>query len=109
MIADIEPSSEDWYGNAFWIDGRKCVLLVQVATLYSVLVLDIRVSDLRPPGGFAWNVGCFQTYQDQCRCQRGHDHKTEARRRTDRRCGRPRSWPCSESPAPDTPIGTRRR
>jgi hypothetical protein len=54
MIADFEPSSEDWYGNAFWIDGRKCVLLVQVATLYSVLALDIRVSDLRPPGGFVF-------------------------------------------------------
>ena len=54
MIADIEPSSEDWYGNAFWIDGRKCVLLVQVATLYSVLSLDIRVSDPRLPGGFVF-------------------------------------------------------
>ena len=53
-FADIEPSNEDWYGNAFWIDGRKCVLLVQVATLYSVLALDIRVGDLRPPGGFVF-------------------------------------------------------
>ena len=26
--------------------------MVQVATLYSVLTLDIRVGDLRPPGGF---------------------------------------------------------
>lgn len=53
-IADLEPSNEDWYGNAFWIGGRKCVLVVQVATLYSVLALDIRVGDLRPPGGFVF-------------------------------------------------------
>jgi hypothetical protein len=53
-IADIEPSNEDWYGNAFWIDGRKCVLVVHGATLYSVLALDIRVGDLRPPGGFVF-------------------------------------------------------
>jgi hypothetical protein len=53
-IADIEPSNEDWYGNAFWINGRKCVLVVHGATLYSVLALDIRVGDLRPPSGFVF-------------------------------------------------------
>ena len=53
-VAEIEPSSEDWYGKAFWLEGRKCVLLVHVATLYSALALDIRVGDLRPPGGFVF-------------------------------------------------------
>ena len=53
-IVAIEPSSEDWYGTTFWLEGRKCVLLVQASTLYSALALDIRVGDLRPPGGFAF-------------------------------------------------------
>jgi hypothetical protein len=30
------------------------VLVVQAATLYSALSLDIRVGDLRPPGGFVF-------------------------------------------------------
>jgi uncharacterized protein DUF6933 len=53
-FAAIEPSGEDWYGTSFWLEGRKCVLLVQAATLYSALSLDIRVGDLRPPGGFVF-------------------------------------------------------
>lgn len=53
-IAHIERSSEDWYGTVFWLEGRKCVLLVQAATLYSAVALDIRVGDLRPPGGFVF-------------------------------------------------------
>ena len=53
-IAAFEPTDKDWYGTIFWLEGRKCVLLVQAATLYSALALDIRVSDLRPPGGFVF-------------------------------------------------------
>lgn len=51
-FADVEPGVEDWYGTSFWLEGRKNVLLVHAATLYSALCLDIRVNDLRPPGGF---------------------------------------------------------
>jgi hypothetical protein len=53
-IAAAGPNNEDWYGTTFWLEGRKCVLLLQAATLYSALALDIRVSDLRPPGGFVF-------------------------------------------------------
>ena len=53
-VAAVETTGEDWYGDMFWLEGRKCVLLVQAATLYSALVLDIRVGDLRPPGGFVF-------------------------------------------------------
>lgn len=53
-IAEIKASSEDWYGTSFWLEGRKCVILVHAATLYSALALDVRVGDLRPPGGFVF-------------------------------------------------------
>jgi hypothetical protein len=53
-LDDGEPNPEDWNGTAFWLEGRKCVLLVQATTLYSALALDIRVGDLRPPGGFVF-------------------------------------------------------
>jgi Domain of unknown function (DUF6933) len=53
-IVAVEPSGKDWYGSIFWLEGRKCVLLVQASTLYSALALDIRVGDLRPPGGFVF-------------------------------------------------------
>lgn len=53
-IADREPDGDDWNGTAFWMEGRKCVLLVQAVTLYSAIALDIRVGDLRPPGGFVF-------------------------------------------------------
>jgi hypothetical protein len=52
--ADAESSTEDWYGTTFWLEGRKCVLLVHAASLYSALSLDIRVGDLRPHGGFVF-------------------------------------------------------
>ena len=54
-FSDVEPTNEEWYGNTFWVEGRKCVILVHVATLYSTVALDIRVSDLRPPGGFVYS------------------------------------------------------
>jgi hypothetical protein len=53
-IADDDSSNEDWYGTTFWLQGRKCVLLVQAASLYSALSLDVRVADLRPVGGFVF-------------------------------------------------------
>ena len=30
-LIDAEPSVEDWYANVFYIDGKKCVLLVHDA------------------------------------------------------------------------------
>ena len=35
--AAVETTGEDWYGDMFWLEGRKCVLLVQAATLYWAL------------------------------------------------------------------------
>jgi hypothetical protein len=30
-LVDVEPSVQDWYANVVYIDGKKCVLLVQTA------------------------------------------------------------------------------
>jgi hypothetical protein len=47
---DATPSGGDFYANLIWIERRKCLLITHAATLFSVFVPDIRVSDLRPIG-----------------------------------------------------------
>lgn len=47
-LVDAPTSDDDWYANLLWIDRRKCLLIVHAGTLFSLLVADIRVSDLRP-------------------------------------------------------------
>lgn len=46
-----EPAGTDWYANLLWFDGRKCVLVMQVDTLFSVFEPDVRAADLRD---FSW-------------------------------------------------------
>ena len=38
---------EDWYANLLWFDGRKCLLLTHVGTLFSVFEPDVRAAGLR--------------------------------------------------------------
>ena len=47
-VSDTVPRDGDWYAHLLWIDRRKCLLIVNAGTLFSVFVPDIRVSDLRP-------------------------------------------------------------
>jgi hypothetical protein len=44
------PDGGDWYANLLWLSGRKCLLLTQAATLFTVLEADVRAADLRDPG-----------------------------------------------------------
>ena len=54
-LIDIEPSTEDWYANVVYIDGKKCVLLVHAGTLFSSLTLNVGVGLLRPIGGYVYS------------------------------------------------------
>jgi hypothetical protein len=47
-LVDAPSSDDDSYANLLWIDRRKCLLIMHAGTLFSLLVADIRVSDLRP-------------------------------------------------------------
>jgi hypothetical protein len=49
-LANDAPYAEDWYANLLWFDGRKCLLLTHVATLFTVLEPDVRVAALRDTG-----------------------------------------------------------
>jgi hypothetical protein len=49
-LVTIEPSDAGRYANLLWLDGRKCLLLAQTGTLFSVFVPDIRKADLVPIG-----------------------------------------------------------
>ena len=51
-LVDAPDGDEEWYANIVWIDRRKCLLLTHAATLFPVLVADVRARDLRPPGPF---------------------------------------------------------
>lgn len=50
--AALPASAGDWYANLLWIDGRKCLLATHAGTLFSVVVPDVRVAQLRPIGAF---------------------------------------------------------
>ncbi|SRR5712692_5350772 len=49
-LVTIEPSDQEWYANLLWLDARKCLLLAQAGSLFSVFVPDIRKADLVPIG-----------------------------------------------------------
>ena len=49
-LAEAPPSDDDWYANTFPIRRRKCLLLTHAETLFSVVVPNVVVSRLRPPG-----------------------------------------------------------
>jgi hypothetical protein len=53
-----KPIDQDWYANLIWLDRRKCLLLANAGTLFSVFVPDIRKADLVPLGAsittFIW-------------------------------------------------------
>jgi len=49
-ISEPTPNIEDWYANLLWFDRRKCLLLTEVGTLFTILEADISVSDLRSTG-----------------------------------------------------------
>jgi hypothetical protein len=43
--AVVDP--QDWYANLVSFGGRKCLLLTQAATLFTILAPDVRAPDLR--------------------------------------------------------------
>ena len=45
-------SSNDFYANLVWIEGRKCLLVTHAGTLFSIFTPDVRANDLRPLGRF---------------------------------------------------------
>jgi hypothetical protein len=47
-----EVAADEWYANLLWVEGRKCLLLTHVRTLFSVSAPDVRAADLRPIGPF---------------------------------------------------------
>ena len=49
-LVEAVPDPEDWYGNLLWLDGRKCLLLTHVATLFTVFEPDARAAGLRQTG-----------------------------------------------------------
>ncbi len=51
-VGPVDDSNE-WYLNLLWFEGRKCLLLVHAATLYSTFVRDVRKADLQPFGQWA--------------------------------------------------------
>jgi hypothetical protein len=51
------PDSNEWYGNIFWVEGRKCVLFTHSETLFSFVVPDVLKGTIVPlPRFFAAHV-----------------------------------------------------
>jgi hypothetical protein len=48
-LVEAPPGNDDWYANLLWLDRRKCLLITQADTLFSLFISDIRVADLRRP------------------------------------------------------------
>ncbi len=50
---------DDWYLNLLWFDGRKCLLLAHVGTLFPVLVAIVnKANSLRSNCGWrTWSAG----------------------------------------------------
>ena len=49
-LVTAEPGADDWYGDLFWIDRRKCLLLMHAGTTLAIFVPDVRKADLVPLG-----------------------------------------------------------
>ena len=49
-LGTARAGDDDWYANLLWMDRRKCLLLANAGTLFSVLVADVRKADLLPIG-----------------------------------------------------------
>src|ERR1700719_3208198 len=54
-LIDIGPIDDHWHANVVYIDGKKCVLLVHVSTLFSPMALNVGVLLLRPIGGYVYS------------------------------------------------------
>jgi len=50
QLIDRPPDGADWYANLLCLSGRKCLLLIHAATLFTVFEADVRAADLRDPG-----------------------------------------------------------
>ena len=46
------PDDDDWYANLVWLDGRKCLLLAHVATLFTIFEPDVRAVDVQSMKSF---------------------------------------------------------
>jgi hypothetical protein len=51
-IVAADPSPDDWYGDMFWVDRRKCLHLMHAGTLFAIFVPDILKANLSPLGPF---------------------------------------------------------
>ena len=47
VLAGNAPRPDDWYANLLWLESRKCLLLTQAATLFTIFEPGIRVAALR--------------------------------------------------------------
>ncbi|MEO6857465.1 MAG: hypothetical protein ABI323_02615 [Solirubrobacteraceae bacterium] len=52
-LTGSEPADDDWYANLLWIDGRKCLLMTQAATLFSLFEPEITKASVNPVGPLA--------------------------------------------------------
>jgi len=51
-LPEVPATDDDWYANLFWVERRKCLLLMHTSTLFPVLVADVSKRDLRDVGSW---------------------------------------------------------
>ena len=51
--SSLEPGDDDWYANLLWLDRRKCLLMTQAATLFSLFEPEIVKASINPFGAMA--------------------------------------------------------
>jgi hypothetical protein len=51
-LVSPDAGADDWYGDVFWVDRRKCLLLMHAGTMLALFVPDVRKADLTPVGPF---------------------------------------------------------
>ena len=58
-LADASATEDDWYANLFWVQRRKCLLLMHTGTLFPALVVDVSKRDLHDLG--SWVTSTIET------------------------------------------------
>jgi hypothetical protein len=53
ILEDITSNDNifsEWYANLIYIEGKKCILFTEIKTLYSIILLNIKKSDIKNIG-----------------------------------------------------------
>lgn len=66
-------SLQEWGGKLFYFDRRKCLLLIHFSSLFTIVLVDFKVSDLPNLGDVVAHY-LFKIYEDDVQMKRALEH-----------------------------------